>query len=183
MRALFGRVQPFEGALALPRDYYSAMAQDRRTFLIGAGWLTLNWPSISSAALHAHAAATSATPVVRNLNRQQLRDLDAISAQIIPTDEKPGAHEAGVVYFIDHALGGFFSPHRTEFHADYQEFSAGLARQQAGKRFADLPVREQQGCLGAIEGTRFFGNVRMLTLLGFVASPQYGGNATASAGK
>jgi gluconate 2-dehydrogenase subunit 3-like protein len=158
------------------------MSQDRRRFLaasgqvLGAGWLTLNWPSISAAAVHAHEAASSATPVVRNLTPEQLRDLDAISAQIIPTDEKPGAHEAGVVYFIDNALGGFFSPHRAEFAADYTEFAAGVARENGGKRFADLPVREQQVYLGSIEGTRFFVNVRMLTIVGFMASPSYGGN-------
>lgn len=154
------------------------MSQDRRTFLIGSSsaWLALNWPSISAAALHAHAAASAATPVIRNLSPEQLKDLDAISAQIIPTDEKPGAHEAGVVYFMDRALDGFFSPHRAEFQADYAEFAAGVAREKGGKRFTDLPVREQQVHIGSIEGTRFFGNVRMLTLVGFLASPQYGGN-------
>jgi gluconate 2-dehydrogenase gamma chain len=158
------------------------MPQDRRSFLaasgrvLGASWLTLNWPSISSAALHAHAAASTTTPVLRNLSPEQARVLDAIAAQIIPTDEKPGAHEAGVVYFMDHALGSFFSPHRAEFATDYTEFTAGLAREKGGKRFTDLPVREQQVYLGSIEGTRFFGSVRMLTILGFLASPQYGGN-------
>jgi Gluconate 2-dehydrogenase subunit 3 len=158
------------------------MHHNRRSFLassgqvLGAGWLTLNWPAISEAALHAHAAATSAAPVVRNLTADQVRDIDAISAQIIPTDDTPGAREAGVVYFIDQSLSGFFSPHRTELNALYAEFARDVAKATPGKRFADLPVPQQQERLKAIESTPFFGIVRMLTVVGFLASPQYGGN-------
>ena len=42
-----------------------------------------------------------------------------MAAQIIPTDETPGAREAGVVYFVDRAL--------TTFDVDQQPlYSAGL---------------------------------------------------------
>jgi hypothetical protein len=65
-------------------------------------------------------------------------------------------------------LGGFYSAHRADFFADYQAF--------AGARFADLPVDKQIETLRNIEGTRLFGTVRFLTVLGFLASPSYGGN-------
>jgi gluconate 2-dehydrogenase gamma chain len=158
------------------------MDQNRRGFLsssgqlLGAGWLTLNWPAISKAASHAHEAAASDPKVVRNLTTGQVRDLEAISAHIIPTDDTPGAREAGVVYFMDHVLDGFFSPHVAEFQADYTEFAADVAKHSPGKHFADLPSDQQIERLKAIESTRFFGSVRFLTIVGFLASPRYGGN-------
>jgi hypothetical protein len=152
--------------------------QNRRTFLsssgqaLGAGWLTLNWPAITAAAVQAVGAAGTA----KILNVEQVRDLDAISAQIIPTDDTPGAREAGTVFFIDSALGSFYSPHRAEFLADYEEFAASIAAQTQGKRFADVPAARQTELLKLAESTRFFGSVRMLTVVGYLVSPQYGGN-------
>ncbi len=82
----------------------------RRDFLqqlsgyVGAGWLVANWPALVSAAEHAHQAANSSNPVLEVLTAEQARELDALTACLIPSDDTPGAHEAGVVYFIDRAL-------------------------------------------------------------------------------
>jgi gluconate 2-dehydrogenase gamma chain len=158
------------------------MTHNRRSFLslsgqgLGAAWLALHWPAISTAATHAHAQAVAGERKLERLSADEARDLEAISAHIIPTDHTPGAREAGVVYFMDAALGGFFAPHRTELHADYQEFSAGVVKQSSGKRFADLSAERQLQVLQQVEGTRFFGTVRLLTVVGFLASPRYGGN-------
>jgi gluconate 2-dehydrogenase gamma chain len=138
--------------------------------------VALHWPAISEAAVHAHAQVVTGTRKLKQLTAEEARDLEALSAQIIPTDDAPGAREAGVVYFMDAALGGFFAPHRAELHADYQEFAASVAKQSPGRRFADLPAARQTELLKQAEGSRFFGNVRLLTVVGFLASPQYGGN-------
>ena len=159
------------------------MDRGRRLFLsssgqvLGAGWLALNWPGIAAAAAHAEAAARDpGTRTVANLTAEQARDLDAISSQIIPTDDTPGAHEAGAVYFIDQALGGFFAAHRDEFLADYVQFAATVGREFPDHRFADLAIDRQVEYLKRVETTRFFDTVRFLTIVGLLVSPSYGGN-------
>src|SRR5258708_20778793 len=86
----------------------------RRNFLLRAGtglsaaWISANWPALLSAATHAHRAAQSATPPkFEFFTPEQAAEIDAISACIIPTTHTPGAHEAGVVYFIDRGLTTF----------------------------------------------------------------------------
>ena len=83
----------------------------RRDFLkgslshCGAAWLSLQWPAVLLAAAGAASAARAAGATFAHLTADEARDLEAIAAQIIPTDETPGAREAGVIYFIDAALG------------------------------------------------------------------------------
>src|ERR1700720_670792 len=86
----------------------------RRNFLsrgsaaISAVWLTAHWPAIVAAAEHAHQAAKSSSPPkFQFFTPEQAVEIDAITARIIPSDETPGAREAGVVYFIDRALTTF----------------------------------------------------------------------------
>src|SRR5258707_14729034 len=86
----------------------------RRNFLsrggaaLSAVWLSAHWPAIVAAAEHAHQAAKSAAPAkLQFFTSEQAVEIDAISARIIPSDETPGAREAGVVYFIDRALTTF----------------------------------------------------------------------------
>jgi gluconate 2-dehydrogenase gamma chain len=159
------------------------MNQNRRTFLsssaqlMGAGWLSLNWPSIVTAAHEVHLALSDGSPRhLVNLTQEDAHDLDAISAQIIPTDDAPGAHEAGVVYFIDRSLGGFFAAHRADFLAGAHEFATRVAARWPGKRFADLSPAAQLEYLRGVADTPFFFTTRFLTIVGFLASPAYGGN-------
>jgi len=159
------------------------MDASRRSFItasgqvLGAGWLALHWPEIAAAAEHAHGAAQApASRAIVVLAAEDARDVDAIAAQVIPTDDTPGAREAGAVYFIDAALGGFFNAHRDEFKAGLGEFTAAVAKEQPGKRFADLDPERQISFLKSVEKTPFFQTVRFLTILGLLASPAYGGN-------
>jgi gluconate 2-dehydrogenase gamma chain len=159
------------------------MTHNRRTFLstsarvVGASWLSLHWPSIVTTAHAAHAARDDASPrTLMNLTKDEARDLDAFSAQIIPTDDVPGAREAGVVYFIDQALSGFYAAHRSDFLAGAREFATRVDTRWPGKRFADLGLEAQLEHLRAVEATPFFATTRFLTIVGFLASPAYGGN-------
>ena len=96
----------------------------------------------------------------------EVRELDAIAARIIPTDDTPGAREAGVIHFIDRAmpvLGGAVK-------AAYRKGLADLAP------FASLEESAQIARLRSIETTPFFLMVRMHTIMGFLADPKYGGN-------
>src|SRR6266481_8964246 len=87
---------------------------NRRNFLLRAGtgfsaaWVTANWPALLFAATHAHNAAKAATPPkFAFFTPEEGAEVEAITARIIPTDDTPGAREAGVVYFIDHGLVTF----------------------------------------------------------------------------
>ena len=65
---------------------------------LGAAALPLGWAEIVLAAHQAHAAAHSAGESTRSfLSASEAADVEAVAAQIIPTDDTPGAREAGVV--------------------------------------------------------------------------------------
>src|SRR5580698_36174 len=71
---------------------------------------------IASAQQHAHEAAQSSTPPpFQTLDAVTAAELDAITSQIIPSTDGPGAHEAGIVYFIDRALATFDSDLRESY--------------------------------------------------------------------
>lgn len=157
---------------------------NRREFLIqtGAGlsaaWITANWPAILSAAEHAHKAAKAGTPPEFDvLTPEQAVEIDAITAQIIPTDDMPGAHEAGVVYFIDRALQTFASNQK-------DAVAGGLAQVQAKtkelfpgiERFSAASSNQRIAVLKAIENTPAFGLFRFATVVGFFCDPSRGGN-------
>src|SRR6266481_3102779 len=87
---------------------------NRRNFLLRAGtglsaaWVSANWPALLSATAHAHNAAKAATPPkFEFFTPEEAAEIEAITARIIPTDDSPGAREAGVVYFIDRSLATF----------------------------------------------------------------------------
>src|SRR6516165_9592098 len=99
--------------MAKPIDRHAAA---RREFLwraagaAGAAWVGTQWPAIVAAAQHAHhAVSAKASGKFEILTPEQARVVEAIVSQIIPTDDMPGAKEAGVVYFIDRALKTFSS--------------------------------------------------------------------------
>src|SRR5579864_8832735 len=101
----------------------------RRNFLtrgsaaVSAVWLSTHWPAIVSAAEHAHEAAkSSAPPKFQFFTPEEAAEIDAIAARIIPSDETPGAREAGVVYFIDRGLTTF----AVEDQKTYREGLPGL---------------------------------------------------------
>lgn len=157
------------------------MDKSRRSFLGGASgalvaFAALDWRQVAEAAAHAHDAAGSADPVLVNLSKTQAALLDAISSRIVPTDDLPGAHEAGVVYFIDHALGSFFAADREHFLASLAAFDRDCAAAHAGNSFAALPADAQDACLRTVQGTPFFTTLRQWTLFGLLTLPKYGGN-------
>jgi gluconate 2-dehydrogenase gamma chain len=113
----------------------------------------------------------------RFFNATEARTVDAIVAQIIPTDETPGAREMGIPRFIDHGLAGFLAPLAAAFRTGLEEFETHYrARNPAGQPFASLPPARQIEWLRQVEHTAFFESVQQLTVLGALAMPKYGGN-------
>ena len=128
--------------------------------------------AIAAAQEHAHVAvAQNGTAKLEFFDEASAADVAAIAGQILPSDDGPGAKEAGAIYFIDRAL--------TTFDSDKQDaYRAGLKdlRARAGGSFAALASGKQIELLHVIEKSDFFDLVRTHTLLGFLADPSYGGN-------
>jgi len=145
--------------------------------LFGVAWVGLDWMQIAHAAEEAHAAAQSSAHAKFLFFRPaDAADVEAITAQIIPTDDTPGAREAGVVYFIDRALATFCSQLAIPVEAQLHAFQHSCAAAHGGKSFAELPSDLQVKMLAQIENTPFFDNMRTLTVFGMFSMPSYGGN-------
>lgn len=111
------------------------------------------------------------------LTSAEARELDAISARILPTTDTPGAREAGVVYFFDAVLGDQFAGQLGGFRALMGQFLAGIESRFAGaKMFSDLSETDQDAYLTDNDKTPFFGMLHAFTMMGFFAMSSYGGN-------
>jgi len=112
------------------------------------------------------------------LTTEQAADVEAITARIFPTDDTPGAREAGVVWFIDGSLGGFQREQQEFFRQGLADLDAAVQRAHPGRgRFAGLTDAEQDAVLRGVEESDFFGAIRWATIAGMFALPKYGGNA------
>ncbi len=140
-------------------------------------YLTSLWPQIAAAQEHAHRAVESGVSALQFFDRQSAAEIEALAAQIIPSDETPGAREAGVIYFIDRALATFEEDKRELYRKGLAALQAKRAEMYPGSRdIAGLAPEQQQALLRAVEKTEFFEQLRMHTILGFLGSPTYGGN-------
>src|SRR5690606_33938856 len=111
------------------------------------------------------------------LQDAEARELDAVASRIIPATDTPGAHEAGVIWFIDKAMGDFLAPQLGFLQGGFREFEAGVAvRYPGSEHFSDLSAEQQDEYLGTREDTPFFSFVRVLTLMGMFGMSSYGGN-------
>jgi len=149
------------------------MSDSRRKFLLKsvsattAAWMAANWPAQVAAAEKAQA-----TGAFTYFSREQAADVDAMAAQIYPSDSTPGAKEAQVVYFIDLALVTFAQDKQDI----YAKGLADLATKTGGKAFASLSSSDHVALLTSIEKTPFFKTVRDHTVMGMFSAPQHGGN-------
>lgn len=124
---------------------------DRRRFLtrgvaaIGATWATTHWTAVVSAAEHAHKAAASPVPEkFEFFTPAEAKEVEAISSCIIPSDGTPGAHEAGVVYFIDRALVTFSRDEQKTYRDGLPGFQKRLNELFPGTTLFSAATAEQQ---------------------------------------
>jgi len=173
----------------------------RRNFLqqlggaAGAAWLTAQWPAIVAASEHAHQAMTGKqSTTFEILTPDQAREVEAIASCIIPTDDMPGAKEAGVVYFIDQALKTFAADARPVYEKGIASLNAMSAEMFPGvSRFSAATPEQQEKIIirfSAAEedeaktlrrnlpgaGASFWKTVTTHTLFGFLVDPEGGGN-------
>jgi gluconate 2-dehydrogenase gamma chain len=159
--------------------------RSRREFLlgslsgIGAAWVAANAAAIEEAyAFVQQSTRTGQEASFTFFTPAQAADVEAMAAQIIPTDSTPGAREARVIVFIDRILTTF----EKDRQGDYTNGLAQLAAQTtktfpSATSFASLSSAQQIELLTSIERTPFFNLVRTHTITGFFAAPVHGGNA------
>lgn len=154
----------------------------------------LNRRSFLQAALAAAAAAGTGVACSKNgtpwrfFTVDEARCLAAISDQIIPPDQDPGASWAGVLEYIDRQLCGPYE----NLQSTYRRGLAAVdqsSRAIFGKVFADVDSTGQIDLLqqieqrkvsgpawGQISPSEFFGYLIDHILQGFYGDPRHGGN-------
>ena len=154
------------------RDFLSLLRGATVTAWFGAGWKELH------AAGRAAAASAPQDPWLV-LTKAQVAELDAITAQLIPTDDYPGAREAHVVRFFDHALATFAKGQRAQLATSLAKVGEFVARQRPGVTlFTALDREDQLAVLTTVEkeAPDVFWSIHGPAVTGMFANPEYGGN-------
>lgn len=177
------------------------MPLDRRKFLVsattglGTAWLSANWPAVLAASAHARSAVVSGVPPkFEFFSGQQAIEVAAIAARIIPSDDSPGATEAGAVYFIDRGLitiapeaQPIYRDGLVQFQNDIHEMfpavekfsAASIAQQDQFLQSQDNPAAPARRRNRPAPGTpSFFETIRIHTIAAFLIDPEseYAGN-------
>jgi hypothetical protein len=131
---------------------------------------------------HAHGEASSARPASYQPQffvPSEYKMVDQLAELIIPKDENPGAHDAGVVEFID-----FMVAHDDELQYPFRTGLAwvnAFATEKYGRDFCSLPADEQENLLRRlayrtqysaleVQGQEFFALMRRYTVFGYYTS-------------
>jgi gluconate 2-dehydrogenase gamma chain len=141
----------------------------RRRALLGIG--------LAAAATSTPGCRTAAPAAWRYLTPEDARTVDAICEQLIPRDQDPGAHDAGVVNYIDTQLA-------TRFRRYRKAYREGIAAVDTASRtkfqtpFTGLTPEQQIEILQHIEENAkpFFDLILTHTRQGFYGDPRHGGN-------
>ncbi|PCJ24643.1 MAG: hypothetical protein COA96_08960 [SAR86 cluster bacterium] len=137
--------------------------------------IVLTLPMIITACSRANDARLSGESF-QNLTEEEALAFDAIAARIIPTDETPGATEAGVIYFIDNILASGWDEQRLILQDGLRELQIAVGLSFGAAYFHELEAQQQDQLLTEIENTPFFSTIRYLTVAGMFSLPEYGGN-------
>ena len=170
----------------------------RRNFLsqgctsLSAVWISTHIPAMLSAARHARESVQSLAPKLTFFTPEQAVEIDAITSRIIPTDGTPGAHEAGVVYFIDQALTTFavddqknyrdglaeFAGRTKELFPSLDKFSAATPEQQDEilSSFDEKMPPQRRPNRPRPNRQNFFETLRSHTIIAFLLDPDSGGD-------
>lgn len=144
---------------------------------LGAVWLLADASQRREAMAHAAHQVRQAQPALSVLSRDEAAEIEAFASRIIPTDDTPGAREAGVVYFIDRSLATFAKDQRPAFTEGLEKLQRDVGAKFRGQtRLSALTPAQQDEVLRSIEQTPFFGMMRFATLSGMFTLPTYGGN-------
>lgn len=126
-----------------------------------------------------------ATYQLKFLTYEETSTVDAVTARIIPSDERPGAREAWVVHFIDHMLATSYATQQSQYREGLQQLNR-LCQGRFNLKFANLSETDQDKVLAQMErreipewtkAGEFFSAIRNHTIEGMFSDPKYHGNA------
>jgi gluconate 2-dehydrogenase gamma chain len=123
-------------------------------------------------------------------DEHQWATVEALTAQVIPTDQYPGAREAGVVNYIDIALATVYSAQQEMYVQGIKGVDQSAKAMFKKDRFIDLTSQQQVEMMKAMEQDKAPGEVwkelpassflydclLTHTFEGFYSDPSYGGN-------
>ncbi len=150
----------------------------RRVFLsrlLAGSGAAIAWnalPDFAAAHEHAIAQKAAASPRLSFFTVDESEQMESVCERIIPSDDGPGAREAGAIYFIDYAL----SQTEPDLQKLFRNGLKALAEKSAPHKFSDLALEQQISVLKEIETTEFFQSARQYTILGFLGNPARHGN-------
>jgi gluconate 2-dehydrogenase gamma chain len=163
----------------------------RRDFLgyagsaVGGAWLVMHLPSIEGAVLFAHEARATGAQSFETLSPDEAALLQAIASRFYPTDETPGATEAGVVYFMDRALGSFWGWMLEPVQRGLAQVSGRLREAHPSiDEFTDLSEEQQDAVITWLQtqdptawsASNPFFLLQLLCSCGMFGAPSQGGN-------
>lgn len=156
---------------------------DRRAFLgwaaaAGVAWAGADLLQVEEALGWAAQQVQSGGGELKTFTRLQADVVESMTSRILPSvDGRPGAREAGVLYFIDRALATFNAGQKKQYLDGIADLNRRAARQWKGvASFAALRPEQQDQVLQSIEKTPFFQAVRFDTICGTFALPTWSGN-------
>jgi len=165
----------------------------RRGFLkavaSGAALLALKGVEDGSGLSKAMGAETN-TSGHKFFDEHQWATVEALTAQIIPTDKDPGAKEAGVVNYIDIALATVYAQQQEMYVLGIKGVDLSAKAMFKKDRFIDLKAEEQIQLMRAMERDEapgeiwkelaasifFYDCLLAHTYEGFYGDPKFGGN-------
>ena len=158
--------------------------QGRRLFLraaaaAGVAWAAADLVQVGDALAWAATQAGGAAPLATTaLTPPQAAALDAMTSRILPSvDGRPGAREAGAIYFIDRALATFNAGQKKLYVDGIADLNRRTSRKWRGQSaFAALTPSQQDDVLREIDTSPFFQAVRFDTIVGTFGLPTLGGN-------
>ena len=120
--------------------------------------------------------------VLGALTAGQAAVIEALTSRILPSaDGRPGARDAGVVYFIDKSLSTFNRAQKKVYANGVKDLDRRATRKWKGAPgFAALTPEQQDELVTDIEKTPFFQAVRFDTIVGTFALPEWGGQSQLS---
>jgi gluconate 2-dehydrogenase gamma chain len=142
----------------------------------------------TAAAAGSMVGCTRQTSPWRFFTVEEGQTLAAICERLIPSDQDPGAKEAGVPNFIDLQLMGPYKRHRSSYRQGLKGVElASLSK--LGRGFTELRPEQQDGILADLErgvpsggpwknisSKDFFALILSHTMQGYYGDPRHGGN-------
>jgi gluconate 2-dehydrogenase gamma chain len=176
-------------------------ALTRRRFLsygfsgLSTAWVSSHWPAILSAATHARSASQNSSAAKLDFfSSDEAREIDALTVRIIPTDDMPGAREAGALYFIDRALTTFAADDQKAYRSGLPDLQARTHEMfPAVEKFSTATPEQQDQILRSLDehvqighsssplrpAQIFFEMIREHAIIAFLVDPESGGNRDA----